>query len=188
MSVTARRLRLLRHGYELVACDGKLPVLAGWQRIETTPAEIERWAQALPHATNTGVRTKHTPAVDIDIHDQPVADQVQHALLNIIGDRGTILQRVGLPPKRLIPFRCDVPFRKVSTPSFKISPDDPDRLANRVEVLADGQQFVADGIHPDTCRPYQWANNVDLAGVPRDLLPVLDEAAAREFVTSRRAS
>jgi putative DNA primase/helicase len=182
MSITARRLRLLKHGYEPVACVGKLPVLAGWQRIETTPAEIERWAQALPHAANTGIRTKNAPAVDIDIHDQAVADQVQHALLNIIGDGGTILQRVGLPPKRLIPFQCDVPFRKISTPSFKFSPDDPDGLANRVEVLADGQQFVAEGIHPDTRRPYQWVNNLDLAGVPRDLLPALDEATAREFV------
>jgi putative DNA primase/helicase len=104
---------------------------------------------------------------------------VQQVLLNIIGDGGTILQRVGLPPKRLIPFQCDVPFRKISTPFFKIY--DPDSLANRVEVLADGQQFVAEGIHPDTCRPYQWANNLDLARVPRDLLPALDEATAREF-------
>lgn len=182
MSVTARRLRLLEHGYELVACEGKLPVLAGWQRIETTEAEIERWAQALPHATNTGIRTKHAPAVDIDIRDQAVAEQVQQAVLNIIGDRGTILQRVGLPPKRLIPFRCDDPFRKITTPSFKISPDDPDRLTNRVEVLADGQQFVAEGIHPDTRHPYQWAGNLDLADVPRDELPVLDEATARKFV------
>ena len=101
MSVTARRLRLLEHGYEPVACEDKLPVLAGWQRIETTPAEIERWAQALPHATNTGIRTKNTPAVDIDIRDLAVADQVQQALLNIIGDGGTILQRVGLPPKQI---------------------------------------------------------------------------------------
>jgi putative DNA primase/helicase len=177
------RLRLLENGYEPVACDGKHPVLVGWQRIEPTPAEIERWEQAFPHATNTGIRTKHTPAVDIDIRDQAVADQVQHALLNIIGNGGTILQRVGLPPKRLIPFQCDVPFRKISAPFFKVSPDDPDRVANRVEVLADGQQFVAEGIHPDTRRPYQWANNVDLAGVPRDLLPVLDEATARKFVT-----
>jgi Casjensviridae DNA primase len=182
MSVTARRLRLLEHGYEPVACDGKRPVLADWQRIETAPAEIERWAQALPRATNTGIRTRHTPAVDIDIRDEAVAEQVEHALRNIIGDRGTILQRVGLPPKRLIPFRCDVPFRKISTPFFKISPDDPERLANRVEVLADRQQFVAEGIHPDTRRPYQWTNNLDLAGVPRDLLPVLDEATARGFI------
>jgi hypothetical protein len=182
MNVTARRLRLLGHGYEPVACDGKLPVLVGWQRIETTPAEIERWAHSLPHATNTGIRTKHTPAVDIDIRDPALAEQVQEALLNTIGHHGTILQRVGLPPKRLIPFRCDDPFRKISTPFFRISPDDPDRVANRVEVLADGQQFVAEGIHPDTRRPYQWASNLDLAGVPRDTLPMLDEATAREFV------
>jgi hypothetical protein len=29
MSVTAIRLRLLEHGYEPVACDGKFPVLTG---------------------------------------------------------------------------------------------------------------------------------------------------------------
>src|SRR5262245_63070586 len=118
MNVTARRLRLLEHGYEPVACDGKLPVLNGWQKIEMTPAEIERWEQDLPHATNTGIRTKHTPAVDIDIRDQALAERVQQALLNIIGDHGTILHRVGLPPKRLIPFRRDEPFRKISTQLF----------------------------------------------------------------------
>jgi hypothetical protein len=138
MSVTARRLRLLEQGYEPVACEGKIPILAGWRRVETTPAVVERWARALPYATNTGIRTKHTPAVAI--RDQVVAEQLQQALINTIGDRGTILQRVGLPPKRLIPFRCAAPFGKIATTWFKISPDDTDENRHRVEVLADGQR------------------------------------------------
>jgi len=112
MFVKAGRRVLYRRG-DLITWLNARRVRA-WQRIETTPAEIERWAQALPHATNTGIRTKLTPAVDIDVRDEAVAEQVQQALLNIIGDGGTILQRVGLPPKRLVPFQCDVPFRKIS--------------------------------------------------------------------------
>ena len=180
MSVTALRLRLLELGYEPVACAGKVPVLCGWQTIETTATEIERWAQDLSHATNTGVRTKYTPAVDVDIRDEAVADRVQQAIVNIGG--GTFLQRVGQPPKRLIPFRCETPFRKLFTPWFTISAVDPDKLRNRVEVLGDGQQFVGFGIHPDTHQPYRWANGTDLTALPRDQLPLLDEAIARELV------
>jgi len=75
----------------------------------------------------------------------------------MIPQQGTVLKRVGLPPKRLIPFRCVTPFKKISA-TFKA----PDGVTHKVEVLADGQQFVAEGIHETTQQPYRWADNVSL--------------------------
>src|SRR5262245_31770351 len=124
------------------------------------------------------MRTSDTPGFDIDIRDERVADEVQQALLNMISGGGTILKRVGQPPKRLIPFRCVTPFKKMSA-TFKAS----DGTVHKVEVLADGQQFVAEGIHEDTQQPYRWAENVSLLNVAHEHLPLIDEAFARRFFT-----
>jgi putative DNA primase/helicase len=179
-AVTARRVRYLTLGYEPipVLSGRKRPMLDGWQDIKLDINTISGWAGARPSELSTGIRTRHTPGFDIDIRDQGVADQVQQALLDMIPQQGTILKRVGLPPKRLIPFRCTTPFKKISA-TFK-SPDD---VVHKVEVLCDGQQFVAEGIHEDTHQPYHWADNVNLLSVAHEHLPLVDEALARCFVT-----
>jgi Protein of unknown function (DUF3987) len=136
---------------------------------------ITPWADTYPGALSTGIRARYTPGFDIDIRDQGIADQVEQALLTI--PSGTILKRVGQPPKRLIPFRCVTPFKKISA-TFKA----PDDVIHKVEVLADGQQFVAEGIHENTQQPYRWADNVSLFNVAHEQLPLVDEALARRFV------
>jgi AAA domain/Bifunctional DNA primase/polymerase, N-terminal len=181
-AVTARRVALLKLGYEPipVLSGRKRPAMNGWQeaRITIPPDEdvITPWADTYPGALSTGIRTRYTPGFDIDIKDQNVADQVEQALLNMVPS-GTILKRVGQPPKRLIPFRCTTPFRKISA-TFKAADD----VIHKIEVLADGQQFVAEGIHETTQRPYRWADNVCLLDVAHEHLPLVDEALARHFV------
>jgi AAA domain/Bifunctional DNA primase/polymerase, N-terminal len=138
---------------------------------------ITPWAETYPGALSTGIRTRYTPGFDIDIRDQDVADRVEQALLNMIPQQGTILKRVGLPPKRLVPFRCTTPFGKAST-TFRA----PDDVVHKVEVLCNGQQFVAEGIHETTQQPYCWADNVSLLSVAHEHLPLVDEALARRFV------
>ena len=108
---------------------------------------ISRWAEAYPGALSTGIRTRHTPGFDVDVRDQDVADQVEQALLKMVPS-GTILKRVGLPPKRLIPFRCTTPFKKIAA-TFKVSDD----VIHKIEVLCDGQKFVAEGIHETIQQP-----------------------------------
>jgi AAA domain/Bifunctional DNA primase/polymerase, N-terminal len=184
--VTARRVRLLKLGYEPIPIlsGRKRPPMNGWSEIRITisPDEdvITPWADTYPGALSTGIRTRFTPGFDIDIPDQGVADQVEQALLNMIPS-GTILKRVGQPPKRLIPFRCIAPFKKISA-TFKA----PDDTVHKVEVLADGQQFVAEGIHENTQQPYRWADNVCLLDVAHEYLPLIDEALARRFVDEAR--
>jgi Bifunctional DNA primase/polymerase, N-terminal len=183
IAVTARRIAYLKLGYEpipvLSGC--KRPAISGWQEVRITipPDEdmITPWAETYPSALSTGIRTRYTPGFDIDIRDQNVADQVEQALLNMIPQQGTVLKRVGLPPKRLIPFRCATPFKKIAA-TFKA----PDDVVHKVEVLCDGQQFVAEGIHETTQQPYRWADNVSLLNVAHEHLPLVDEALARRFV------
>jgi hypothetical protein len=182
IAVTARRIAYLKLGYEPipVMSGRKRPAINNWQDIPITipPDEdvITPWAETYPGALSTGIRTRKTPGFDIDIQDQGVADQVEQALLNMVPS-GTVLKRVGLPPKRLIPFRCTTPFKKISA-TFKA----PDGTMHKVEVLADGQQFVAEGIHETTQQPYRWADNVSLLNVAHEHLPLVDEALARRFV------
>src|SRR5262249_29397513 len=160
-AVTARRVRYLTLGYEPipVLSGRKRPAIDGWQDVELNINTISAWANNRPGELSTGIRTRHTPGFDIDILDPNVADQVQQALLNMIPQQGTILKRVGLPPKRLIPFRCATPFKKISA-TFKT----PDDVIHKVEVLADGQQFVAEDIHETTQQP--WVQ-VDAQGKPK---------------------
>jgi putative DNA primase/helicase len=181
-AVTARRIRYVKLGYEPipVMSGRKRPPLNDWQDISITipPDEdvITPWADTYPGALSTGIRTRYTPGFDIDIRHQDIADQVEQALLNMIGS-GTILKRVGQPPKRLVPCRSTTPFDKLSV-HFK-SPDD---IVHGIEVLCDGQQFVAEGIHETTQQPYRWADNVSLINVAHEHLPLVDEALARRFV------
>ena len=79
--------------------------------------------------------------------------------------------------KRLIPLRCTTPFKKIAA-TFKA----PDDVIHKVEVLCDGQQFVAEGVHETTQQPYRWADNVSLLNVAHEHLPLIDEAFARRFV------
>src|SRR5262249_28832986 len=183
IAVTARRIRYVTLGYQPIPIlsGRKRPAINRWQdvRITIPPDEdvITPWAQSHPDALSTGIRTRYTPGFDIDIRDQDVADQVEQSLLTMVPQQGTFLKRFGLPPKRLIPFRCVTLFKKIST-TFKA----PDGVVHKVEVLADGQQFVAEGIHETTQQPYRWADNIGLLGVAHEHLPLVDEPLAHRFV------
>jgi putative DNA primase/helicase len=185
--VTARRVALLKLGYEPIPIlsGRKRPPMNGWSEIRITipPDEdvIMPWADTYPGALSTGIRTRYTPGFDIDIKDEIVADQVEQALLHIIPS-GTILKRIGQPPKRLIPFRCTTPFKKLVA-TFKA----PDDTVHKVEVLADGQQFVAEGIHETTQQPYRWVDDVGLINVAHERLPLVDKELARRFVAEAGA-
>jgi putative DNA primase/helicase len=176
-SVQARRVRYVKAGYEPLPCVGKIPALAGWQAITINVDTPATWSDVYPCATNTGIRTRRAPAVDIDVRDPVVADQLESALRTSFPD-ARLLVRTGMPPKRLIPFRCEMPFKKMAV-SFRSS----DGVTHKVEVLGNGQQFIADGVHPDTGKPYTWKDGADLLSVAHGHLPLLDETAARRFIT-----
>jgi hypothetical protein len=174
---TAYRRRLLASGYSPLPVNGKAPPISGWQGIEATNDDISAWEHKYPDATNTGILTCNTPAIDIDVLDPPVDDELQQIAERMIG---TSAVRTGQAPKRAMLFRTDAPFDKISTPIF-ISPDG---RTHKVEILGRGQQLVVNGIHPDTQSPYKWQGGEPGPQLKRDALPELSAEKANEFIVA----
>jgi len=137
----------------------------------------------------TGILTRNCPAVDIDVSDPELVREVERIVLDVVGrPEATPLIRVGNAPRALLPFRTESPFPKQATGEFELTTDpvtNGKRKPSKVEVLADGQQFVAFAFHPDTRRPYSWLDGRDPLKVARDELPLLNQEQAIEIV--RRA-
>ena len=70
---------------------------------------------------------------------------------------------------RAIPLRTDKPFAKIVY-RFR----DPHGRQHKIEVLAEGQQVIVAGRHPDTKKPYTW-RGTDLWNVPHADLPETTE-------------
>jgi hypothetical protein len=173
--VTEVRLKLRRAGFDPIPAHGKRPSLGEWQKmIGVAEHEVRRWERAYPSAENTGILTARTPTFDIDIYDPDAAQAAEELVRNHFEEKGVILGRTGLWPKRAIPFRCDAPFAKISV-TFE------GEKGEKLEFLGNGQQFVAHGIHPDTHEPYQWVGG-ELGEVARGDLPYIHEEEARELV------
>jgi hypothetical protein len=179
--VTELRLKLLENGYLPIPTEGKHPAGKKWQeRTDTNAEEIARWEEDgwFPNARNTGILTKYTPAIDIDILDPDAADAADDLVRERLADReGVILLRFGQRPKRAILLRTDVPFKKIQAVLTKPGGD----AEEKIEILADGQQVVVAGIHPGTGQPYEWFGVGPLT-VKREDLPLITEKEAHALV------
>ena len=82
----------------------------------------------------------------------------------------------GRPPRRAIPFRTDEPFPKLR--QVFGDPDTPGKDCEKLEFLADGQQFIVDGIHPETLKPYVWFGG-SLLEIKRAELPYIHPEEAK---------
>jgi hypothetical protein len=140
-STLDRRIRYIRAGYEPLPCIGKRPVLANWLSMPIDVDAPASWSAIYPDATNTGIRSRHTPAIDIDVSDVVMAAQIETALRACFPGQ-TLLVRFGNSPKRLVPFRCEAPFSKIMA-KFRA----PDGTVHKIEVLGDA------AIHRRWCAP-----------------------------------
>lgn len=173
-----KAVSLVENGYRIIpiAYGEKRPSISDWQHYEATAARVAaEWGAN----GSIGILTGKTPAIDIDSTDQELAIEMEMFVTDMIGDAPV---RVGRAPKRLMLFRTNEPFTKRSSGFFI----DPEGNAHQLEVLGDGQQFVAFGIHPDTKKPYRWVSLETPADLRADELPVLTargaDAAVAEFV------
>jgi hypothetical protein len=156
---------------------GEAHGLLAWQKREIMPSEIVEWSA--DRRLNMCVRTGPISGVyafDIDIDDTR-AFQVQHRI-----EDG--LDRV-IPPsrvrensrKRLLMFRMEEPCKKRKI-KLDANPRGP-----AIELLADGQQFVACGTHSSGVR-YRWAPELP-SSMPTITLAQLNQVW--ETLTSRYA-
>jgi Bifunctional DNA primase/polymerase, N-terminal len=180
-SPAERRKQLLHAGYVPTPVRGKAPFLEEWQKkIETNPDEIDLWSELFPDAKGTGLLTRLTPAFDLDILDEEAAEACEALVRERFEERGYVLVRIGLPPKRAVLFRTNEPFKKITANLIAPNPD-PKLQQQKIEMLADGQQLAAFGIHPDTGRAYRWHGG-EPGEIKRDDLPYISAEEAQQLV------
>lgn len=176
-NVTTLRLRLRKAGYHPLPVEGKQPPLEGWpEKIETTDAEIRLWPKLWHFAHNTGINAKFTIGTDVDFLEQEAAEALEELGREHFEERGVFLVRIGRSPKRLFPLRTDEPFPKMSRVLIA-----PNGTEDKIEILGDGQQWVAFGTHPETGQPYTWHGG-DLATTPRESLPYVRREDMEKFL------
>lgn len=173
-----RALRLKQRGYVVVPIQsghkgphGRYAV--GWQNEDPSEEQLRILAAGDFSNGNIGINSRFTPAIDLDIYDDDVAQEMEDYLAAKYGD---ICVRVGRAPKRLVVFRTSTPFRKM------FSTYNDGRQDHKLEVLGSGQQFVAYGIHPDTKAPYVWTSMDEPLFVDAGDLPSLSHVDAQEII------
>ncbi len=145
------RLDVLAKGYWPIPCKGKFPAkFEGWSQCRATAENIAEWETTHPHNTNTGLLTGDVVAIDVDILRPELAEAITAMVRELPGGNNAPM-RIGKAPKALFVFRTAEPREKAATDWFRIDGTD-----QRIEVLGIGQQFIADGIHPETGAPYTW--------------------------------
>ncbi|MFQ0815739.1 hypothetical protein AVM02_07455 [Brucella anthropi] len=136
---------------ELVAvgAGSKVPIFADWETHKVTDRDIDRWDM---QQNNVGLRTGYFPTFDIDINIPALVSAVETILEDSIGSTRVLRLRRDsaanrIYEKRAIIYRLDPfepKFRKMRVSAKTQSGED---IA--VELLADGQQVVILGKHPD---------------------------------------
>jgi hypothetical protein len=177
--IAALRCALFANGYSpvpvyphdaRVSSAGKRPIGNGWQVPVASAEAIRAWP-----AGNTGILCGTLRGVDLDIPDPDLAAKVQSAAERILGP--TPLVRIGKAPKAMLCYRVATPAPKAETPELFL----PDGTKVQVEILGEGQQFVAYGTHPETLREYEWPiSGPDI--VPLADLPEITPDAERAFL------
>lgn len=145
---------LIDQGYTVVPIQPgkKAPGFDGWQKAKASKDQLRAWLGEGFKNAGVGILTKYTCAIDIDCRDEAAALKFEKWCLENIGPAPV---RIGMPPKRLLLYRTSEPFRKQRTTVYIDEWSDK----QQIEILGDGQQFVAFHIHPDTGKPYHWIDD-----------------------------
>lgn len=116
---------------------------------ESTEADLTHW-QAM--GAGVGIKTgQGLVLIDADtIHE----DRAAIIKAEIEQRLGVLPVRIGRYPKAGYLVRTDPGFQYARVEFGER--DGKGRLLERVEILSEGRQFVAEGIHPGTLQPYRW--------------------------------
>ena len=126
---------------------------AGWANHRATLNDHNAWTLWQSRSgAGIGLQSRKFPGVDIDVTDQALSDAILLAADLKLGDAP---ERVGRAPKRLLVYRiADGEVIRKKRVDFTA----PDGSAHAVEVLGAGQQYIVEGTHPGTGRPYAWTS------------------------------
>ena len=146
-----------------------------WLPHESNEDDVARWAAM---GAGCGVKTgQGLVLIDADTLDEEHARIIQRTIEKHFG---SLPARVGRYPKVGYPMRVSEPLKYTRIEFGALLENNT--LASRVEVLTEGQQFVAAGIHPITKEPYTWPRPL----VPFDDLPCFPAASVLHMLEELR--
>lgn len=143
---------MIQNGYSVVLLPHgeKGPRIPEWQN---------KTFGAKDFGQNNGIGIKtgqSVVALDVDVYAPVIVESI---VAEFERRFGPTLRRTGRAPKTALLVRCIVPKKvivKLRPSGFAPVDDKGNVKSEQVEVLTDGQQLVAFGIHPDTGKPYHW--------------------------------
>ncbi|MDA0661631.1 MAG: PriCT-2 domain-containing protein [Proteobacteria bacterium] len=162
--------KLVELGYDITPVIGKKPILPRWPGRPDAARQYDDY----PAATGVGVLLggKHNlVAVDVDVLNPFCSNELERLVEE---ELGSAPKRIGKAPKFLVLFRCTELQKKIRTGVYEI-----DNVDAAVEVLGEGQQFVAAGVHPDTGGRYVWPDDKLIDIAPEELTEVTPDALRR---------
>lgn len=158
--------------YSKLADRGKVPSrynserqiqgIPRWTQVNADARDVQRWAREPDYGIC--IQTRLIRAIDVDVTDPAIASAIEQTIRDAVPGVHFPLRSRANSSKLLMPFLFDGELAKRSFPVG----------ADRVELLATGQQFVAIGLHPSGYR-YQWQD-----GLPEGF-PVLDSGEVEEI-------
>jgi hypothetical protein len=156
--------------------------MKAWESVCLTADEpmIESWQRRQGDCTNSGMLCGILSGVDIDVLHPDLSAAINAKAIEMLGP--TPLKRIGQAPKTLLCYRLAGAIGKLTTPALFFT-DDADEKTTEVEVMGDGQQVVAFGIHPDTHKEYEWPEQSPL-DIPVDDLPLITAENLKAFVAA----
>ena len=175
--------RLIDNGYSILpimpgskkpgvwSSTGDWRNMTSWERYLDQPATAyqlnlwKRWP-----AAGIGVLAGDVVPFDVDVLDADLAFAIKAMIFEELGETSVI--RVGRAPKMMLLYRTLGARMKKQ----RVGP---------VEILGEGQQFVAYATHPDTGKPYAWPID-SIVDTPLDQLPTVDAAGIERVMRRLR--
>ena len=164
----------------------------GWRVVPITPKRkwpyAKKWQNKVFCSADfgendgIGIVTGHgVIAIDIDVYCPDISEAIRDEAFRRFNPT---LERVGQPPKSALLYRAPAGIEK-KTLNVLPTGNAPDGKTDGIEILGKGQQCVADGIHPDTGKPYKWVGlepwDNFIGGIEYSL-PEITEAQIDDFL------
>jgi hypothetical protein len=163
---------------------GKAPGIRAWQQRarfegpETTSADLEDWRKKERQWPGTGIACGNLITIDADFAtDADLAERVGSLVVEALGE--TPFVRQGQAPKAAYVYRAAEAMPSVSLKTA-------DGSGDGIDVLAEGRQFVAYGVHRKTLKPYTWIGAESPLTAGPDEAPEVTQAQIDDFLARLR--
>ena len=169
--------------------DRKVVGIADWTRKHSSPAQVDHWAKEPDYGICLQTRTVR--ALDIDIDDREFAGRVAARFCELVGLTPPARTRAN-SGKALLAFRVASVVGTAGGPDGAVSGREagfPKRSfrvdGGLVELLGDGQQFIAAGTHPSGVR-YEWVGGLpdEFPEIAAEVFEAAWAALVAEFATA----